>query len=213
MSTTIYLYVKTHNKTGLKYLGKTTKKDPHKYKGSGVYWLKHIKKHGYDVTTKILFMTNDKIEFEKIALQYSHIYNIVKSKDWANLCEETGKGMGLPGSNNGMSGKTHTPKTRRIISQTNKGRFKNKSYDEIYGTKKADELRKIRSELFKTLDNSGPNNSRYDKTSYKFYNITTEEEYVGTRYDFQNQYGLLKSGVHKLIHQKDYVYRDWTILL
>ena len=33
-----YLYVKQHNKTGLKYFGKTTKKDPLKYKGSGLYW-------------------------------------------------------------------------------------------------------------------------------------------------------------------------------
>lgn len=51
---TIYLYKKTHNKTGLQYLGKTKSKDPHKYKGSGVYWTSHIKKHGYDVTTEIL---------------------------------------------------------------------------------------------------------------------------------------------------------------
>ena len=39
------LYVKTHNKTGLKYLGRTTQ-DPYKYKGSGTYWRSHLKKHG-----------------------------------------------------------------------------------------------------------------------------------------------------------------------
>jgi len=33
---TIYLYKKTHNQTGFKYLGKTNSKDPHKYKGSGI---------------------------------------------------------------------------------------------------------------------------------------------------------------------------------
>ena len=67
MSTIIYLYIKTHNKTGLKYLGKTTKKDQHKYKGSGKYWLKHIRKHGYDVTTEIIFQTIDKKEFEIVS--------------------------------------------------------------------------------------------------------------------------------------------------
>jgi hypothetical protein len=36
------LYVKTHNITGLKYFGKTTN-DPFKYKGSGKYWLDHLK--------------------------------------------------------------------------------------------------------------------------------------------------------------------------
>lgn len=40
----IYLYVKTHNITGLKYLGKTNNKDPHSYKGSGKYWILHCKK-------------------------------------------------------------------------------------------------------------------------------------------------------------------------
>ena len=37
----IYLYKKTHNKTGLKYLGKTISKDPYTYSGSGVYWTRH----------------------------------------------------------------------------------------------------------------------------------------------------------------------------
>jgi 5-methylcytosine-specific restriction endonuclease McrA len=41
----IYLYVKTHNKTGLKYLGKT-EQDPFVYLGSGKRWLNHLNKHG-----------------------------------------------------------------------------------------------------------------------------------------------------------------------
>ena len=44
--TTYSLYVKTHQVTGLKYLGQTSKSDPHKYTGSGKYWLRHIKQHG-----------------------------------------------------------------------------------------------------------------------------------------------------------------------
>ena len=50
----IYLYVKTHRKTGLKYLGKTTKKDPHAYHGSGADWKIHLKEHGYDYDTEII---------------------------------------------------------------------------------------------------------------------------------------------------------------
>jgi transposase len=68
---TIYLYVKTHNKTGLKYLGKTTSKDPHKYKGSGTYWLSHIKKHGYDVSTEIIKETFSKDEITYWGVYYS----------------------------------------------------------------------------------------------------------------------------------------------
>lgn len=96
MSNTIYLYLKTHNKTGLKYLGKTKKPDPHKYEGSGVVWQKHIKKHGYDVKTEILFESDDPELFKKIALEYSHKLNVVESKEFANLTHEMGDG----GSNN-----------------------------------------------------------------------------------------------------------------
>ena len=51
---TIYLYIKTHNKTGLKYLGKTKNSNPHKYTGSGTTWLEHIKHYGRDISTEIL---------------------------------------------------------------------------------------------------------------------------------------------------------------
>jgi hypothetical protein len=37
------LYKKTHRKTGLKYLGYTSR-DPFSYTGSGKYWSRHLKK-------------------------------------------------------------------------------------------------------------------------------------------------------------------------
>jgi len=65
-----YLYVKTHNGTGLKYFGKTVK-DPHKYFGSGKYWVRHLEKYGRDVTTEILgFFTNAE-ECRAAALKFS----------------------------------------------------------------------------------------------------------------------------------------------
>ena len=70
----IYLYIKTHNKTGLKYLGKTSRNDPYKYQGSGVYWQRHLQKHGYDVTTKILLATNDKQEIKETGIFFSKIF-------------------------------------------------------------------------------------------------------------------------------------------
>lgn len=84
-----YLYIKTHNKTGLKYFGKTISKRPHTYKGSGVKWKKHIEEFGYDVTTEILGFYLDEQECKDIALRFSRENNIVKSNDWANLKEET----------------------------------------------------------------------------------------------------------------------------
>jgi len=100
----IYLYKKTHNITGLKYLGKTTAKDPHKYKGSGDYWKDHIKTHGYDVTTEILAECKTTKELKERGLYYSNLWNVVEEKDangkktWANLRPETSDGGGrLPG--------------------------------------------------------------------------------------------------------------------
>ena len=84
-----YLYVKTHNITGLKYFGKTTAKDPCKYKGSGVYWTRHIEKHGYNVVTEIIGLYTNEQECYDIALKFSIDNNIVKSTNWANLKEES----------------------------------------------------------------------------------------------------------------------------
>ena len=87
----IYLYKKTHKVTGLKYLGKTTR-DPFSYMGSGVYWRRHLKKHGNDVDTEILYETIDKEEFKQKGLYYTKLWNVVESDEWANLKPETGDG-------------------------------------------------------------------------------------------------------------------------
>lgn len=81
----IYLYIKTHNRTGLKYFGKTTNKDPHKYPGSGKHWRAHLEKHGYDYSTEIYGIYYNKGECLKSAIEFSEINNIAESKEWANL--------------------------------------------------------------------------------------------------------------------------------
>jgi len=83
-----YLYVKTHNKTGLKYFGKTVSANPYSYRGSGVYWKRHIKQHGYDVTTEIIGYFTDKRECMQAAWEFSVHHNITLSEEWANLRDE-----------------------------------------------------------------------------------------------------------------------------
>lgn len=92
ISSLIYLYVKTHRITGLKYLGKTKRKDYHEYSGSGKRWINHLKKHGYNYDTQILLATEDKEEIKETGIFFSKIFNVVKSNDWANLKEECGDG-------------------------------------------------------------------------------------------------------------------------
>jgi hypothetical protein len=94
-TTMIYLYLKEHKQTGMKYLGQT-KRDPFKYKGSGKYWRRHIKAHGNDVTTTILGEYSNNEELRKAGEYYSQLWDIVDSDEWANLRPETGDGGGDP---------------------------------------------------------------------------------------------------------------------
>lgn len=115
-----YLYVKTHNITGRKYLGYTSK-DPMKYHGSGLRWKSHLKKHGNDVTTEILAECETKHDVRRLGEYYSDFYNVVEDENWSNLKPETGDGGSPPGTN---LGRKHTDKTKRLISERTKGKPK-----------------------------------------------------------------------------------------
>ncbi len=128
----IYLYVKTHNVTGLKYLGKTSK-DPYKYLGSGIYWLNHIKKYGNDISTEILLETNDEKEIKSKGIYYSELWDVKNSDNWANLTREEGTGgpinkgrrhteESIQKMKNKHLGKTFTDEHKRNLSNANKGK-------------------------------------------------------------------------------------------
>ena len=83
----IYIYVK---KTPDK-----TIHDPFKYRGSGLIWKRHLKKHGYDsndIETFILHETFDKNEIKELGIYYSNLFDIVNKKNWSNLRIEDGNG-------------------------------------------------------------------------------------------------------------------------
>lgn len=106
-----YLYIKTHNITGLKYFGKTIN-DPYKYCGSGKRWLNHIRKHGYHITTEILGYYTNKEECISAALHFSVINNISSSDEWANIIPENGINGG------GDCSQMHTSLVRKKVKNT-----------------------------------------------------------------------------------------------
>lgn len=149
MKERVTLYIATHNITGKKYFGKTSKwftsEDlQENYHGSGTYWSKHIKKHGDDVTMEIYKICslneNDDDYVKPIALSFSEENDIINSKEWANLMFENG----LDGSSIGakrsdetkikisegmkkraihpMLGKKHSDETKAKISESSKGK-------------------------------------------------------------------------------------------
>lgn len=130
----IYLYVKTHNKTGLKYLGKTVKSDPHKYRGSGRRWRAHLRKHGEnDYTTEILLATENEQELRETGIFFSKLWNIVESDEWANYMIECGDGGDTSKSPNykesmakiDRSGKNNSMFGRSAIKEQNLKWYKN----------------------------------------------------------------------------------------
>ena len=104
------LYLKT-SPSGLKYLG-ITSKDPFQYYGSGKYWRRHLKHKKVklsEINTEVLFQTNDLLELQNKGIYYSNLWNIVESKDFANLMPETGYVS--------MSGYKHSDKTKKVLSE------------------------------------------------------------------------------------------------
>lgn len=100
--TTIYLMVKTHQKTGLKYLCKTIQ-DIRYYRGSGVDWKTHLEIHGSKHSTEVIKECHSKEELSYWGRYYSKLWNIVDAMDdfgnkiWANRIPETGGGNGNKG--------------------------------------------------------------------------------------------------------------------
>lgn len=91
------LYIK--ELSGVKYFGKTTRKDVHLYNGSGKIWRNRIKKYG-ETNIKTLWVSEfyyDPEEIQKIALEFSRENNIVESKIWANYKPENGLDGGFFG--------------------------------------------------------------------------------------------------------------------
>ena len=131
----IYLYVKQHIVTGLLYFGVTRQKNPLKYKGSGVYWKKHLSKYGNNVKTLEVWGFDDINICSDFAWKFSKDNDIVESEAWANLIPE-----------NGTDGTTGIDNTRNIDYVKTHANIKNKTYEQIYGPERAAILKQSRSE-------------------------------------------------------------------
>jgi hypothetical protein len=166
--TPTYLYIKTHNITGLKYFGKTIQ-DPNKYPGSGIYWKDHIRHHGNDVTTEVIGYYTDKQECEQAALQFSIDNDIINAlnehgkKVWANLIIENGLDGNTPGTlqseetkrkrSEKLKGRSRPEETRKKISQSQKGKkISPEAIEKMKETKRnnpmSDEQRNRLSEMY-----------------------------------------------------------------
>ena len=123
----VYLYVKTHLDTGLKYFGKTTE-NPFRYKGSGKYWKSHLKVHGYNVSTEVVSQFNlpgDEDLLVEWAMSFSAKNDIAGSPEWANIIPENG----LDGRPVGISPVNPYPQSaKETLSMLSKTRWADPAY-------------------------------------------------------------------------------------
>ena len=154
---TYYLYKKTHNQTGLKYLGKT-ESDPYTYKGSGIRWNNHLSVHGNDVSTEVLRECESNDEIRYWGEYYSTLWNVVESDEWANLKAETGDGGSYP----------HREETKKLLSEIKRGlpaHNKGKSWSDERKQRQAGMFSKENNPMFgKVFVNNGVSNLAINKT-------------------------------------------------
>lgn len=226
----IYLYVKTHNKTGLKYLGKTVSNDPVKYKGSGLYWRNHIAKHGYDVTTEILKECVNDDELKLWGQHYSELWDIVRSSNWANLKTECGQGgtgpnlgihMRLPehrerARNNNLSRSDEISIMMKTKNPMDIIENRNKISKKLKGVPKSEEHKKNMFNPMLDPDVSsnrrGSNNTCYNHKIYHFNHISSNTNVYMTQHDFIKEYSMNKGNISSMIHGNVTAVKGWIII-
>lgn len=192
--TIYYLLVKTHTITGLKYLCQTKRRDPYKYLGSGIYWKKHIRQHGKHINTEIIRECKNLEELKYWGVYYSELWNIVSSKEWANLIPESGTGGKTTWGENSVMKRSEV-----VAKFSGPNHFTKKpDYNGIH--------------FNKGRDAKGSKNSRFDPTVYKFQNIKTNEIEYSTRYDLAIKYGLNLGNLSKMFSGKYKHCGGWKIL-
>ena len=107
----IYLLLKTHKDTKLKYLCKHcgTEESCFTYTGSGVYWKNHLKKHGNNIETIIVDVFDDIESFKRVSIALSEELDIVSSKEYANLVIEDGYGGAMDQKGKSMKERLNDP--------------------------------------------------------------------------------------------------------
>jgi hypothetical protein len=203
---TIYLLVKTHSTTGLKYLCQTTRRDYEKYPGSGLYWKKHLVKHGTQHTTQVVRECANREEIIHWGQYYSNLWNVVNSSEWANLRPEEGSGNTSERARELWLNPVFRKKKAESFSKTS-ATNEYKQQQSISGKKVWSDLEYRASRP----DQSGTNNPNYDSTPYTFID-KHGLEFLGSKWEFAKEYNLRTKAVRHLVKGDVQTHKGWKLV-
>lgn len=208
---TIYLMVKTHQKTGLKYLCKTTR-NPFTYNGSGVDWRRHLKQYGFEHDTEIIMECADQTELYYWGSYYSKLWNVVNGVDdfgnkiWANKIPETGGGGGTMTSDRAIKIHKDHPESRLKRIKTLSDPITNANFRKALIKGKNNPATRAR---FREI-NSGPNNPMYDSTIHTFIHKDGTIE-TCTQYELRKKYGLSQGSLRGVVVGDRKSHKGWKL--
>ena len=238
--TIYYLMIKTHKKTGLRYLCQTKQKNYKKYSGSGKDWKLHLKEHGRQFDTEVLVQTTVWDELTYWGRYYSSLYHVIGAMDdfgnkiWANKTIESGGG---PGFTSEYLKKTHNrPSTKekiRAISIEIMNRpeqiamrsgdnnvMKRPELIERMKViqKKSQNKPETKSKRKSTWEKPevknkvlGKNSKRYDHTLYSFANVDGTT-ITCTQREIIEKFNLDSGKISQLTHGKRKTHKGWSLL-
>ena len=191
--------------------------------GRNQYWHNIVNKNNGVFESKILF---EGLSEEEALLKEREIELDLKNKGYilVNIIE--------CGVKAGTTGMKHSEESKRKISEglkghvsPNKGKKQSKETCDKksksmlgkkvrLGIKDSDETRKKKSEAFKGRiyseeSKQKKNEKLKDKTIYAFYNILTEETFIGTRHEFKEKFNHNLDQLSLLIRQRIDKYKNW----
>ena len=191
--------------------------------GRNQYWHNIVNKNNSIFESKILF---EGLSEEEALLKEREIELDLKNKGYilVNIIE--------CGVKAGTTGMKHSEESKRKISEglkghvsPNKGKKQSKETCDKksksmlgkkvrLGIKDSDETRKKKSEAFKGRiyseeSKQKKNEKLKDKTIYAFYNILTEETFIGTRHEFKEKFNHNLDQLSLLIRQRIDKYKNW----
>lgn len=234
----IYLCVKVHMVTGLRYLCQTSR-DPFKYRGSGKDWITHLRQYGNKQHTEVIRECGSNSELNYWGRYYSRLWNVVGAMDdygnkiWANRIPETGGGcstgrifteeMKIKANQTKMRNGT-TQDSENVISKSRITREKNgtghKSEEvvkKVRDTRKKNGITTTPEMVKKQLETKRKNKSittgkdhpRYDPIIYTFYHKDGRIEKCTSR-ELRDKYQV-GDYILSVVNGKAKSYKGWRI--